>query len=458
MPYIQLDDKQFPLRAGEARIGGAGAEIPLPALGSSSAVVAVLATGGGDAVIRRVAADATTAEVRVNGVRLGAEPTPLLHGDRIEVAGAELLYGDERGASSTQSLSASEVRSRLGEPSANGSRRETRRTAATGGRLVSLVDGREYAVPAEGITIGRDASCDVVVPTGDVSRRHAVIAPGADGYEVRDTSTNGVFVNEERVTVVRQLGRGDVLQIGDAQFRFYADAAAPSPAAPDVEPQPAAAAATPAALSAPFRDAIAAAPAPLPPPPVASPADHRSEAVPGAAPAAQDTRPALATLEIINQGMLRGRRFVVRSALTHIGRGAHNDVVVPDESVSDTHAKLQKREAGWYVVDMDSTNGTYVAGTRIVGEQRLVGTPDVRFGGVKMIFQPAAAGGADASGTRAIARRDLVAEPAPPAVAASAPADVDVPEPGRAGARWFLLAILAAVAGFVAVYFLRQGR
>ena len=72
--------------------------------------------------------------------------------------------------------------------------------------------------------------------------------------------------------------------------------------------------------------------------------------------------------------------------------------------MSETHAKLQKREDGWYVVDMDSTNGTYVGGTRVNGEKRLDGSPDVRFGGLKFRFTPTGGGAADveAKGTRAI--------------------------------------------------------
>jgi pSer/pThr/pTyr-binding forkhead associated (FHA) protein len=87
-----------------------------------------------------------------------------------------------------------------------------------------------------------------------------------------------------------------------------------------------------------------------------------------------------------------------------VGRGAHNDIVVSDESVSDSHAKLQRREDGWYVVDMGSTNGTYVGGRRIEGEAALIGAPDLRFGGVKFIFRvPDGAKAGSASQTRAIA-------------------------------------------------------
>jgi pSer/pThr/pTyr-binding forkhead associated (FHA) protein len=101
---------------------------------------------------------------------------------------------------------------------------------------------------------------------------------------------------------------------------------------------------------------------------------------------------------------LKGTIMDVRSPLAHVGRGAHNDIVVSDDSISDSHAKLQRREDGWYVVDMGSTNGTYVGGRRIEGEAALVGAPDVRFGGVKFIFRvPEDAKAGNASQTRAIA-------------------------------------------------------
>jgi pSer/pThr/pTyr-binding forkhead associated (FHA) protein len=75
---------------------------------------------------------------------------------------------------------------------------------------------------------------------------------------------------------------------------------------------------------------------------------------------------------------------------------------VADESVSETHAKIQRRETGWFVVDIDSTNGTYVSGQRIVGEAPLVHGAPVRFGGVKMTFRTAQTEAAGPSETRVI--------------------------------------------------------
>jgi pSer/pThr/pTyr-binding forkhead associated (FHA) protein len=100
---------------------------------------------------------------------------------------------------------------------------------------------------------------------------------------------------------------------------------------------------------------------------------------------------------------MKGRKFEIFTPLTNIGRGAHNDVSLADESVSDSHAKILKRDGAWWLVDQGSTNGTYIGGRRVQGEQQLVGAPDVRFGSVKMMFKSAPVPAEDdLKGTRAI--------------------------------------------------------
>jgi hypothetical protein len=102
---------------------------------------------------------------------------------------------------------------------------------------------------------------------------------------------------------------------------------------------------------------------------------------------APDLRPVLATLEVTSSGSFRGRAYEIHVPLAHVGRGSHNDIVIQDDSVSETHAKLQRRDDGWYVVDAGSTNGTYVDGHRLSAERRLEGGLEMRFGGVKAIFR-----------------------------------------------------------------------
>src|SRR5256886_6465966 len=144
----------------------------------------------------------------------------------------------------------------------------------TGGRVVSLTDGREYVITAATIVFGREAGCDIVVAGKDVSRRHAEIMQTPKGYVLVDSSTNGTFVNEERVQGQRVLQRADVIRMGEESFRFYADvvpAAAPPSTAP---PQTGAPVRGPAA-GVPPAAAVAPAPSPAPipvPAPVPAPA------------------------------------------------------------------------------------------------------------------------------------------------------------------------------------------
>jgi pSer/pThr/pTyr-binding forkhead associated (FHA) protein len=476
MPVLQLDDQQFPLSAGATRIGsGAGVDVALP--GDASLSVLAVIDGGASPTIRR---GTDVAHVRVNGVLLGAEPTPLMHGDKLELGGLELRYADDAKSGATQYVSASEIAAMAGVKRSGAARA----TTASGGRLVSLVDGKEFTVPGGGLVFGRDASCDVVVAQTEVSRRHAEIVADDQGYNLRDLSANGSFVNGVRVQGAQRLARSDVLRIGSEEFRFYADLApAAAASVPPASPKPVPAAAPPkppapapetlapvvTAASAPGGAPAAPQAAPkasVPPPPLASPS-VAAEARP--APVAHvELRPLLATLESVNEGPMKGNKHELRTPLAHIGRGAHNDVNLSDESVSETHAKLQRRDDGWYVVDMESTNGTYVGGTRIVGERRIEGSPDVRFGGLKFRFAAIGAGSAadvEHKGTRAIARATMPGAKATPksapSIPAPAPAPVATSEPVGEPARgslpiWVWLVAAIVVAGLA--FFLLQGR
>ena len=468
MPYIQLNEKQFSLRIGETSVGTAGADIPVdgpPALG----VQAKLQLSNDNSVsIRRASSEAV---VRVNGVQLGIEPTPLIHGDKIAIAGSELLFGDDKKSGQTQHLAGLNISDLLDaeQPATPG-----KRTAGTGGRLVSLVDGREYTVGPTGVTIGRDAGCDVVVPSPEVSRKHAELVPGSDSYAVSDLSTNGVFVNGVRVKGSQTLARGDVIRIGTEEFRFYADVArisgAIAPLAsgelPPLPPtarvstpvpgMPSVGRSGPATPVAPHPKAVpAAAPPQAAPVAEASSGNFTASQSPAAPPpgsptSARDTRPVLATLEIMNEGAMKGTRFELRAPLTHVGRGAHNDIVLTDDTVSDSHAKIQTREGGWFVVDMGSSNGTYCGGQRIAGEASLTGATSLRFGGIRVSFVPAQEVRQDSSGTRVIQglnveqARKMSREPAAPP-----PAAEDAPKPSGVPIWvWVVVLLLVGVGAF----------
>jgi pSer/pThr/pTyr-binding forkhead associated (FHA) protein len=286
MPVIQVKDKQHSLKPGQTKIGaGAGVDVVVPG-DASLGVQAIFELSGDNNVVIRRASDA--AKVKVNGVAL-VDPTPLMHGDKVEISGTDVLFSEDKKVGATQFVSAADVAAIATAKRAG----PARATAATGGRLVSLVDGKEYQIPAAGITFGREAGSDVVVAQPEVSRRHATIAPDGTGYVLTDLSTNGVWVNGNRLQGSQVLARADVVRVGNEEFRFYADVA-PAGAKPTA-PTPSASAPPVAATPAPAAPAQAAAPPPAPAPkPVAStpaPATASPRSAPPARPIEPPTAP-----------------------------------------------------------------------------------------------------------------------------------------------------------------------
>ena len=54
-------------------------------------------------------------------------------------------------------------------------------------------------------------------------------------------------------------------------------------------------------------------------------------------------------------------------AVTTLGRDVNNSIIVEDPFASTDHAVLTFRGRAWYVEDRDSTNGTFVNGSRVSG-------------------------------------------------------------------------------------------
>ena len=72
------------------------------------------------------------------------------------------------------------------------------------------------------LTVGRGTGNDVSLDRDDyASARHARIEPRRDGIWIEDVgSTNGTFVNGDRLTQPRRLQPGDVIRIGATDLRF----------------------------------------------------------------------------------------------------------------------------------------------------------------------------------------------------------------------------------------------
>lgn len=73
------------------------------------------------------------------------------------------------------------------------------------------------------LTIGRDDSCDITLPHISVSKRHAKIVCEKDGYYIVDNgSTNGVIVNNKRISGKERLHEKDVITITNSKLIFTA--------------------------------------------------------------------------------------------------------------------------------------------------------------------------------------------------------------------------------------------
>jgi hypothetical protein len=70
--------------------------------------------------------------------------------------------------------------------------------------------------------LGRDAAADITLPDPAISRRHARLYRGSDGVWLEDLgSTNGTYINGDRLTVPYRLRDGDEVQLGNSVATFH---------------------------------------------------------------------------------------------------------------------------------------------------------------------------------------------------------------------------------------------
>jgi hypothetical protein len=85
-------------------------------------------------------------------------------------------------------------------------------------------------------------------------------------------------------------------------------------------------------------------------------------------------------------GLTAGERFDLFGGIT-IGRSAEADVRIEDRFASGVHARVYGRGAGYYVEDMNSTNGTFLNGQTLEGEAPLSDLDEVRIGDTEFRFE-----------------------------------------------------------------------
>src|SRR5712691_9737096 len=78
-----------------------------------------------------------------------------------------------------------------------------------------------------------------------------------------------------------------------------------------------------------------------------------------------------------------GVAFVLDAVVT-LGRDVNNSIVLEDDFVSATHARLTFRGRAWYVEDAGSTNGTFVNGSRIETISPLAFGDELQIGQIRL--------------------------------------------------------------------------
>jgi pSer/pThr/pTyr-binding forkhead associated (FHA) protein len=190
--------------------------------------------------------------------------------------------------------------------------------------------GRIYELTKDVITIGRGSKNDIIIDDNDVSREHCRLVRSADNYEVQDNnSTNGTFVNGQRVTAGRELHSGQLIELGEMitlEYQRDTSAALDSSTENDYAPN----------LSK-------------------------------VAPVASSDTYAL----VVEIGPNPHRIYTLKSDTITVGRDLSNDIVIQDPEVSRWHLQLFRNPDGYSVKDMGSTNGTVLNGMRLTGSKPL---------------------------------------------------------------------------------------
>jgi len=93
-------------------------------------------------------------------------------------------------------------------------------------KLKNIQSGKEFNLDKVSATIGRDADCDILLDQGNPSRIHAQLILKNGKLLVDDlNSTNGTFVNNQRIFKTTQLHPGDIIRFSTSEFTLLSNTA-----------------------------------------------------------------------------------------------------------------------------------------------------------------------------------------------------------------------------------------
>lgn len=80
-----------------------------------------------------------------------------------------------------------------------------------------------------------------------------------------------------------------------------------------------------------------------------------------------------------------GQKFILSKSKLEVGRRPNSDVSIEDNSVSSMHAQIISSEGQWKVLNLLSSNGTFVNGEKVV-EKDIFPGDRVAFAGAEFVF------------------------------------------------------------------------
>ncbi len=250
--------------------------------------------------------------------------------------------------------------------------------------------GTDFQIDREAL-IGRDAQCDLVLFPHTISSRHARIfyKEDARAYFIEDLgSSNGTLVDRIPLRDAVRLNALHVITFAsDIHFIFHAGAPAPAARpAPTRRASDRGSAGTTLGIPSPLPEGGLSAFGPDDPGMRTSMEDSFA-VLPDLPGMNQDTMPPATTLAaaveyVLQLNLADGKevRVALKSGKYILGRGQACDIVVADSFVSTRHAELTVTNDGVEIVDLQSSNHTYVDDVQISERTRLTVGSRLRFG------------------------------------------------------------------------------
>ncbi len=250
--------------------------------------------------------------------------------------------------------------------------------------------GQVYNLDQFPVVLGRDPANQLSIDGAGVSRRHAQLNLTGETLVLEDLgSSNGTFVNGERLTAARRLQAGDRLTLGqNIEFVVEAPMARPIatvfegevPVAPAAYAPPPAPAASPQPNAQPPRRPAMPAQTPAAPgsPPPTLMGDINDLGLMGAAGQARGGAPSQLVIE---QSGAASRTVELTGPAYTLGRADGNDIQITSPIVSRQHARLERTAEGYSLVTLpQASNPIFFEGRPLPGPRLLQHGDVLRFG------------------------------------------------------------------------------